>query len=90
MLKHDPFAPLVRAEMADRWERAARARLRRSVRQGRTTTGLYPAPTPGPFGLLWRFVCRLRVSTPTTRTSLDSPAGAHDPRVPRVAPPFGG
>jgi len=90
MLKHDPFAPMIRAEMADRWERAAHARLRRLARQGRTPTGPYPAPTPGPVSLLRRFVFRLRGRAPTMRTLLDSPAGGNDPRVPRVAPPFGG
>ena len=32
MLRHDPFAPIVRAEMADRWRRAERQRLLREAR----------------------------------------------------------
>ena len=87
MLKHDPFAPLARAEMADRWERAAHARLRRSARQGRTRTNADPQQLAS---RLWRLVCVIRGNAPATRASLSSPAGANDPRVPRVAPPFGG
>lgn len=60
MLKHDPFAPIIRAEMADRWERAAHARLRRSARQRHTPTG------PGTAGPLWRLFRLVRGTAPAT------------------------
>ena len=84
MLKHDPFAPMARAEMADRWERAAHARLRRSRREEGALA------SPGTASPLRRLTSLIRGSAPEMRTSLDSPAEGNDPRAPRVAPPYGG
>jgi len=83
MLKYDPFAPMIRAEMADRWERAERARLRRAARRVHTPTD------PRPAGPLRRLIHGIRGSAPAMRTSPDSPAEGNDPRAPRVAPPYG-
>ncbi|HVA92354.1 MAG TPA: hypothetical protein VNL71_21215 [Chloroflexota bacterium] len=65
MLKYDPFAPMIRAEMADRWERAAQARLRRSVREGRTPT------RRGPVGPLWRLLLLVKGTAPATMEGVE-------------------
>jgi hypothetical protein len=56
MLRHDPFAPMARAEMEDRWQEAARTRLRRAAQAQRTPDELGPATAPHPADRLWRLI----------------------------------
>ncbi len=60
MLRYDPFAPLARHEMENRWHGAAQARLRRAAQTQRTPTGQAPTTPPHPANRLWRFIRLVR------------------------------
>ncbi|HVA92970.1 MAG TPA: hypothetical protein VNL71_24385 [Chloroflexota bacterium] len=52
MLKHDPLAPLINAEVADRLRSAEQARLRRAAAQARLNHQLASTRSRGPLAQL--------------------------------------
>ena len=64
MLRYDPYASMARAEMQDRWQWAARARLRRSAQGQHMPDEPIPGTTPHPGGWLWRLVRLVRGTAP--------------------------
>lgn len=66
MLRYDPYAPIAMAEMRDRWQWAAQARLRRSAQGQRTPTASNPGAIASPGGWLWCLVAIVRGTAPAT------------------------
>lgn len=70
MLRHDPFAPMARAEMADRWQGAERARLCRAAQKQRTAGGEQQVTTPPACGWLGQVVRLWARGVPASRDLL--------------------
>jgi hypothetical protein len=66
MHRHDPLAPIARAEMHDRWQHAERARLCYAAQERRSPGGERRATMPPAAGWVRRVVRLIRGSVPAT------------------------